>query len=132
MLISLSLSNRKVSVFIFSLFLGILFSSQVFVEDYTKFVEGSIVIKEVQNQLTFSERRDLVSHILAVAENGYLPSKGMLENMDGEATFEDINRYLPITIIRTTDPDMFAGMPFVTPEDLEEIAGSKISLLLLS
>jgi hypothetical protein len=91
-----------------------------------KFAEGSIVVEDVKNQLTFSERRDLVNHIVAVAKDRYLSSKGKGTNLDEEATFEKINRFFPVTIIRTTDPDIFAGMPFVTPGDLEQIAGSKI------
>jgi hypothetical protein len=126
MLISVVSCKLNRIVLSLSLLLGILFSSQVRAEDYMKFAEGSIVVEDVKDQLTFSERRDLVNHIVAVAKDRYLSSQGRGANLDEEATFEKINRYFPITIIRTTEPDMFAGMPFVAPEDLEQLAGSKI------
>jgi hypothetical protein len=100
--------------------------SQLRAGDYIKYAEGPIVVENVKHQLTLSERRDLVNHIVAIAKDRYLASKGTPEILEEEATFEAINRYFPISIIRTTNPEMVAGMPFVTPDDLEEIAGSKI------
>ncbi len=96
-------------------------------QDYMKFSTGAVAVEDVVTQLTFEDRRNLVTHLIDVAKENYL--KENPDNMGAEeiATFEQLSRYFPIIIIRGGgDPNVFGGLPVVTPGDLEAMAGGSI------
>jgi hypothetical protein len=112
---------------VFALALFLFGTEDVRGQDYMRFATGAVSVPEVVTQLTFGERRNLVTHLIDVAKERYLLENPSNIGPDEIATFEKLSRYFPIIIIRGGgDEDVFGGLPVVTPGDLEEMAGGAI------